>query len=89
MEPQVESRAGYNEIKTAIHRKLINKLNLDKITQMDRGAVQNEVASVIEGLVIGESTPMTLQERERLSREVLDEVFGLGPLEPLLKDPAI
>ena len=89
MEPQVESRAGYNEVKTAIHRKLIQKLNLDKITHMDRGAVQNEVASVIEGLVIGESTPMTLQERERLSREVLDEVFGLGPLEPLLKDPAI
>src|ERR1700676_72717 len=44
---------------------------------------------ILESLVVGESTPMSLQERERLSQEVLDEVFGLGPLEPLLADPTI
>ena len=45
--------------------------------------------SILEALVVGESTPMNLQERERLAQEVLDEVFGLGPLEPLLADPTI
>jgi pilus assembly protein CpaF len=47
------------------------------------------VAQILESLVVGESTPMSLQERERLSLEVLDEVFGLGPLEPLLADPTV
>jgi pilus assembly protein CpaF len=47
------------------------------------------VAQILEGLVVGESTPMNLQERERLSLEILDEVFGLGPLEPLLADPTV
>ena len=56
---------------------------------MRREDVRREVATILETLVVGESTPMSLQERERLSQEVLDEVFGLGPLEPLLADPTI
>jgi pilus assembly protein CpaF len=51
--------------------------------------VRAEVTQIVEGLTTAESTPMTLQERERLSQEILDEVFGLGPLEPLLKDSTI
>src|SRR5581483_9308260 len=82
-------RSDFGAIKAAIHRKLIQKLNLDRITQMDREAVRVEVAQIVEGLAALESSPMTFQERERLAQEVLDEVFGLGPLEPLLKDPAI
>ena len=54
-----------------------------------REDVRREVAQILEGLVVGESTPMNLQERERLAQEVLDEVFGLGPLEPLLADPTV
>ncbi len=80
---------GFRELKADIHRKLIQKLNLDRLIQMDREAVRRDVAQIIETLVVGELTPMTLSERERLTQEVLDEVFGLGPLEPLLKDPAI
>ncbi len=76
-------------LKVAIHRKLIQKLNLERLTQMDREAVRRDLAQIIESLVVDESTPMTLSERERLTQEVLDEVFGLGPLEPLLKDPTI
>src|SRR5208337_86532 len=76
-------------VKTAIHRRLIQKLNLDRLSQLNRDAVRGEVASIVESLASAESTPMTLPERERLSREVLDEVFGLGPLEPLLKDNTI
>ena len=83
------SRTDYATIKTAIHRKLIQKLNLEKLSEIKREDVRREVAQILESLVVGESAPMNLQERERLSQEVLDEVFGLGPLEPLLADPTV
>ena len=68
---------------------LIQKLNLDRLNEIRREDVRREVAQILEALVVGESTPMNLQERERLAQEVLDEVFGLGPLEPLLNDPTV
>ena len=77
------------EVKSAIHRKLIQKLNLSKLTEINREDVKREVSQILEALVTSESTPMNLQERERLAQEVLDEVFGLGPLEPLLADTTI
>jgi pilus assembly protein CpaF len=83
------ARTDYATIKTAIHRKLIQKLNLEKLSEIKREDVRREVAQILESLVVGESAPMNLQERERLSQEVLDEVFGLGPLEPLLADPTV
>src|SRR5262250_674520 len=83
------ARVDFNAVKAAIHRKLIHKLDLDRLTEVDREAVRHEVIQIIESLVTGESAPMTLQERERLSQEVLDEVFGLGPLEPLLADGTV
>jgi len=82
-------QSDLGRVKTAIHRRLIQKLNLDRLMEMNRDAVRAEVAQVVENLTAAESTPMTLPERERLVQEVLDEVFGLGPLEPLLKDPTI
>jgi len=82
-------RTDFGAVKATIHRKLIQKLNLDRVTEANREEVRREVGSIIEALVVGESTPMNLQERERLVQEVLDEVFGLGPLEPLLADPTI
>src|SRR5271170_5676828 len=83
------TRTDFGAVKTAIHRKLIQKLNLDRLTEINREEVRREVGHILEELVVGESTPMNLQERERLSQEVLDEVFGLGPLEPLLADPTV
>ena len=83
------ARANFGAVKIAIHRKLIQKLNLDRLTEVNRDDVRREVTQILEALVVGESTPMNLQERERLATEVLDEVFGLGPLEPLLADPTI
>jgi pilus assembly protein CpaF len=79
----------FSTVKTAIHRRLIQKLNLDRVTEANREEVRRQVGSIVEGLVVGESTPMNLQERERLVQEVLDEVFGLGPLEPLLADATV
>ena len=83
------TRTDFASVKTAIHRKLIQKLNLERLTEANRDDVRREVGLILESLVVGEATPMNLQERERLSQEVLDEVFGLGPLEPLLADSTI
>jgi pilus assembly protein CpaF len=83
------AKTDFGVLKATIHRKLIQKLNLDQVTEVNRDEVRREVGQILEGLVVGESTPMTMQERERLAKEVLDEVFGLGPLEPLLADPAV
>jgi pilus assembly protein CpaF len=87
--PAQVARTDFGAVKAAIHRKLIQKLNLDRLTEVNRDDVRREVTQILEALVVGESTPMNLQERERLATEVLDEVFGLGPLEPLLADPTI
>src|SRR5712664_1410568 len=83
------ARTDFGGVKAAIHRKLIQKLNLDRLNEVNRDDVRREVSQILEALVVGESAPMNLQERERLAQEVLDEVFGLGPLEPLLADPTI
>src|SRR6516164_5559127 len=83
------TRTDFASIKAAIHRKLIQKLNLERLTEAKREDVRREVSQLIESLVLGESAPMNLQERERVVSEVLDEVFGLGPLEPLLADPTV
>jgi pilus assembly protein CpaF len=87
--PITSLRTDFGAVKAAIHRKLIQKLNLDRLNEVNRDEVRREVGLILEALVVGESTPMNLQERERLAQEVLDEVFGLGPLEPLLADPTI
>src|SRR2546425_8250070 len=83
------ARTDFGGVKAAIHRKLIQKLNLDRLNEVNREDVRREVSQILEALVVGESAPMNLQERERLAQEVLDEVFGLGPLEPLLADPTV
>ncbi len=83
------ARTDFGGVKAAIHRKLIQKLNLDRLNEINREDVRREVSQILEALVVGESAPMNLQERERLAQEVLNEVFGLGPLEPLLADPTI
>jgi pilus assembly protein CpaF len=84
-----DMRFDFGALKGVIHRKLIQTLNLDRLARMDREAVRREVGQIIETLIVADSTPMTFAERERLVQDVLDEVFGLGPLEPLLKDMAI
>ena len=77
------------EIKTRIHHKLLNSLNPDQLRTLNKESVRAQIGSVVERLVGDEGIPMTLAERERVIEEILDEVFGLGPLEPLLKDPTI
>jgi len=82
-------KSDFNTVKLAIHRKLIQRMDMDHVVQLGREGVRKEVTEIVEKLAAEENTPMTFQERERLSLEVLDEVFGLGPLEPLLHDQTI
>jgi pilus assembly protein CpaF len=77
------------QIKTQIHTKLLNSLTPDQLKTLNKEGVREQIGNVVERLVADENIPMTLAERERLIEEILDEVFGLGPLEPLLKDPGI
>src|SRR6202166_1554321 len=77
------------EIKSKIHSKLLNSLNPEQLRTLNKESVRVQIGTVVERLVAEEGIPMTLAERERVIEEILDEVFGLGALEPLLKDPTI
>ncbi len=80
---------AYQELKSTIHRELLSRVDLEKLMDLRDGRARSQIFSIIQDLVTATNTPMSGMERERLSREVLDEVFGLGPLEPLLQDPTI
>jgi pilus assembly protein CpaF len=82
-------RAQYVELKANVHRKMLNRLNLEALSQSDRSRAESEIRTLVAELVVEEGTPISLGERETLLSELLDEVFGLGPLEPLLRDPTI
>src|SRR3954468_17419892 len=90
--PMVRPGSGADrwfEIKSQVHAKLLNSLTADQLKDLNKESVRGQIAAVVERLILDESLPMTLAERERVIEEILDEVFGLGPLEPLLKDPTI
>jgi pilus assembly protein CpaF len=81
----------YQTIKGKVHHDLLNRLNLDRLTQISRREAEPEIRSLINNMLDREaqSTPLSILERESLFTDVLDELFGLGPLEALLKDPSI
>src|SRR5437867_4284785 len=79
----------YQELKSTVHRDLLNKVDLEKVAVSRDERTRAQVLIIIQDLVAGLQTPLSGRERERLALEVLDEVFGLGPLEPLLQDPTI
>src|SRR3989449_11461597 len=78
----------YQEMKSTVHRDLLNKVDLEKVATVRDERTRAQALAVIQDLVANLQTPMSGRERERLALEVLDEVFGLGPLEPLLQDPS-
>jgi len=77
------------EVKSAVHRELINKVDLEKLLFMQDTHARQQLLAAIYQLLGGQGVPLSAPERERLANEVLDEVFGLGPLEPLLQDPTV
>src|SRR5438874_6129425 len=82
-------RSEYQQVKADLHRKILDRLNLEKLGRAPSEAAREEVLVLIRNSVNSEAVPLSFAERERLAREILDEIFGLGPLEPLLKDPSI
>jgi len=86
---QTFERSEYQQVKADLHRKILDRLDLEKLGKTANNAAREEVLLLIRNTVNTEAVPLSFAERERLSREILDEIFGLGPLEPLLKDPTI
>jgi pilus assembly protein CpaF len=86
---QTFERSEYQQVKADLHRKILDRLDLEKLGRTSSETAREEVLILIRNLVNSEAVPLSFAERERLSREILDEIFGLGPLEPLLKDPSI
>ena len=89
--PNLQSfeRTDPQQIKADLHRKVLDRLDLEKLGKTSGDSARDEVMVIIRAVVNGEVVPLSFAERERLSREILDEIFGLGPLEQLLKDPNI
>ncbi len=78
-------RGEYQQVKADLHRKILDRLDLEKLGRSQGDSARDEVLVVIRNAVNAEVVPLSFAEREKLSREILDEIFGLGPLEPLLR----
>jgi pilus assembly protein CpaF len=88
--PRAVADSVQQHIKTAVHRELIKRVDLDKLGDMQEAAqLQHQFFIVIQQIITEQGVPLSATERDRLAQEVLDEVFGLGPLEPLLIDDTI
>lgn len=83
------ARAQNQELKFVLHRKLLEKINLETLATIDVDRVRQEVLQALYALMDAEPTLLTGAERANVAKEVLDEVFGLGPIEALLADPTI
>jgi len=84
-----QSSSVLQEIKVRVHRQLLERLNLSNIDALDRAQVVEEIRKVVHDLLAREAAPLNLEEREELVEQILDEIFGLGPIEPLLQDPSV
>ncbi len=80
---------GAQDLKSSIHRELIKRLDLDKLMLLPDGRTRQQMLGVIHELIAKQEVPLSALECDALAREVMDEVFGFGPLEPLLQDPTV
>ncbi len=84
-----ESAATFAQIKMRVHRRILERLNLSNLDKLERDEVVSAIAKVVQDLVSQEQLPLNLGERDLLVRQVVDEIFGLGPLESLMQDPDV
>ena len=75
--------------KAEIHRTLISKLDLEKLSRANSSQARQAVAGIVKEIIADQRVPLNFDEQEKIQADLLDEVFGLGPLEPLLRDPKI
>jgi pilus assembly protein CpaF len=88
--PRVEApRPQYIELKANVHRKLLNRLNLEALASTERSRAEADIRALLFDLIAEEAMPLTMSERDAILGDVIDEVFGLGPLEPLLRDTSV
>ncbi|EMB17028.1 CpaF family protein [Rhodopirellula europaea] len=87
--PEANRQEQFEQIKRRIHGKLVDKLDLSRVGDLQGDTLKREIRMVVEHLCDAEDTLLNRQERERIVDEVLDETFGLGPLELILKDPKV
>ena len=88
-QPEEHANPVYQQIKEKIHRQVIAKIDLSLIGTMNEGDLRLEIRRAAEHMLVDHTSDLTLDEREQLVDEVIDETFGLGPLEPLFKDSSI
>jgi pilus assembly protein CpaF len=79
----------YRELKTKLHTKVLNEVQLENLYRLGEEDAREQIGQLIREMLQRENTPLALAEREKIAREILDEVFGLGPLEPLIADQTI
>jgi pilus assembly protein CpaF len=77
------------ELKVKLHQRLLDEIQLSAIEKMERSQFENEVGQIVSELLVGETTPLNASERRQIVSDILDEILGYGPLEPLLKDDSI
>ncbi len=94
--PEAEDRGqklmmgrAHQEVKSAVHRELLTRIDLQKLGSLQDALARQQLLMLIHQLVSEQGIPLSVSERDRMAREVLDELFGLGPLEPLLQDPTV
>ena len=80
---------NFEHVKTEVHRTLLSKLDLEKLSSVQNGRARQAVATLIQEIIAKDKVPLNAAEKEKLQSDLLDEVFGLGPLEPLLGDDSI
>ena len=80
---------NFEQLKADVHRTLIAKMDLEKLATVNNGRARQAVANLVLDIVAQEKVPLNASEKDRIQTDLLDEIFGLGPLEPLLKDPSI
>jgi pilus assembly protein CpaF len=77
------------QYKTTIHSTLLSKIDLEKLASVDAGKARRAIAAIIQEIVLTERVPLNAAEKESIESDLLDEVFGFGPLEPMLRDPTV
>ena len=80
---------AYYDLKSRIHLELIERIDLSKLDSLPPDLVQQQIGRILEDLLAGEETPLNRRERDRIVIEVQHETFGLGPIEPLMRDPTV
>jgi pilus assembly protein CpaF len=79
----------FEKYKATIHSALLSRIDLEKLAAADNGKARQAVAVLIQEIVLNERVPLNATEKDQVESDLLDDVFGLGPLEPLLRDPTI